>query len=134
MDNVTHSLAGVLVAELVCLRREQGPDAATFRTAALWTSVLANNLPDMDFVYRRITPGKLGYLLHHRGHTHTVVGAVALAALTLGLVAAVARVRGVRFDPRSFRWLTALAMAGTLLHVVMDYQNNYGVHPFWPVH
>jgi inner membrane protein len=134
MDNVTHSLAGVLVAEMVCLGREQEPDAPAFRTAALWTSVLANNLPDMDFVYRRLTPGKLGYLLHHRGHTHTVVGALVLSALSLGLVVAGARVRSVRFNPTSLRWLAALATAGTLLHVLMDYQNNYGVHPFWPIY
>src|SRR5215470_5595387 len=98
MDNVTHSLAGVLVAEMVCLGREQEPDATRFRTAALWTSVLANNLPDMDFVYRRITPGKLGYLLHHRGHTHTLVGATVLSVVALSLVFAWTRLRGVRFD------------------------------------
>src|SRR5215475_12219034 len=117
MDNVTHSLAGVLVAELVCLARPDEPGADDFRSAALWTSLVANNLPDLDFVYRRITPGKLGYLLHHRGHTHTVVGALALSALAMGLVVAVARVRSVRFDAASLRLLAALATAGTLLHV-----------------
>ena len=134
MDNLTHSLAAVLVADAVCDRRL--PDAWTgkspFRTAALWVSLLANNLPDLDFAYRAVTPGKLGYLLHHRGHTHTVVGALALSLVALGVVLGVARRRRVVFDRKDVRALAALAVFGSLLHIAMDYQNNYGVHPFWP--
>jgi inner membrane protein len=40
--------------------------------------VAGSNLPDLDALYTGITGGKLGYLLHHRGHTHTLVGAVAI--------------------------------------------------------
>jgi inner membrane protein len=29
--------------------------------------------------------------------------------------------------------LFALALAGPLIHIGMDFFNNYGVHPFWPV-
>src|SRR5882724_6667544 len=132
MDNVTHALAGVLVAEAVCVWRRPSEESGRFRTAALWTSALANNLPDLDFVYRGITPGKIGYLLHHRGHTHTVPGALALGALCLAGVTVWSRLRGVRFDARDFRTLAGLAGAGSLLHLFFDFQNNYGVHPFWP--
>jgi inner membrane protein len=134
MDNVTHSLAGVLVAEAVCLWREEEPGAPAFRVAALWTSVVANNFADLDFVYRRITPGRLGYLLHHRGHTHTVIGALCLSTVTLALVAAVTRFRGVHLGRARWGRLAGLAIAGALLHILMDYQNNYGIHPFWPVY
>src|SRR5215831_14952970 len=133
MDNVTHSLAGVLVAEVVCLAWADAPDAGDFRSAALWTSLVANNFPDLDFVYRRITPGKLGYLLHHRGHTHTVLGALALSAVTLLFVRAGTWLFRIRFDARKWWTLAGLATGGTLLHILMDYQNNYGVHPFWPL-
>ena len=46
--------------------------------------IIAANLPDLDLAYSWITPPPIGYLLHHRGHTHTVVGLVGLA-LVLGL-------------------------------------------------
>lgn len=133
MDNVTHSLAAVLIAETVCASRQPSPDAPRFRAAALGASLCANNLPDLDFVYRGVTPGKLGYLLHHRGHTHTLAAALALAGVTSALVLAWSRVRGIRFDAASWRALVGLALFGSVLHIGMDFQNNYGVHPFWPV-
>jgi inner membrane protein len=132
MDNATHSLAAVLVAEGACVVRGDRPDAARFRTAALWVSLLANNLPDLDFVYRNVTPGKLGYLLHHRGHSHTIVAATGLALVAFALVTGPLRLSGVRFEARDRRTLLSLALFGTLLHIGMDFQNNYGVHPFWP--
>jgi inner membrane protein len=133
MDNVTHSLAAVLVAEAVCAARRQPSDASRFRAAALAVSLFANNLPDLDFAYRRATPGKLGYLLHHRGHTHTLVGATVLSVVALSLVFVWTRVRDVRFDAASWQVLAGLSLFGSVLHIVMDFQNNYGVHPFWPI-
>jgi inner membrane protein len=133
MDNVTHSLAAVLLAEAVCAARRASPEAPRFRAAALAASLLANNLPDLDFAYRRITPGKLGYLLHHRGHTHTLLGAFVLSVVAFVLVLAWSRLRGVRFDAGSVRALAGVTLFGSMLHIGMDFQNNYGVHPFWPV-
>ena len=71
LDNLTHSLAG---------RRPRGGRAArptstrTARRLFLATGVIASNLPDLDLVYTGIAPAPLGYLLHHRGHTHTSSG------------------------------------------------------------
>src|SRR5262245_59270863 len=84
MDNVTHALFGVLVAE--ALHRtvppsEPGLAPRDRRRSLVWLLVAGSNLPDLDFVYARITPGKLGYLLHHRGHSHTFVAALAFGAL-----------------------------------------------------
>src|SRR5262245_24597773 len=101
--------------------------------AAYFCSALANNLPDFDFAYTRIVPGKLGYLLHHRGHTHTVAIGLLLGVIPLVLVRIWARRRAVRFDASDWRALTALSLAGPLLHVMMDFANTYGVHPFWPL-
>lgn len=132
MDNITHSLAGMLVAEAVCtLRRESRPQ---LRAAAYLVSALANNLPDIDIVYTWITePAPLGSLLHHRGHTHTVVVALA-GALLLGFGALqVFKWRKREFSPGEARVLWGLALAGPLLHLLMDFGNNYGVHPFWPL-
>jgi inner membrane protein len=73
--------------------------------------------------------GRLGYLLHHRGHTHTVLFALAAALLMWGV--AVALRRGE--PPGERRAMLGVALAGTLSHIALDYTNSYGVHPFWPV-
>jgi inner membrane protein len=46
----------------------------------------------------------------------------------------VIRVRGHELDKSDYRALAGLAAFGSVLHVLMDYGNNYGVHPFWPLH
>ena len=73
MDNLTHTLAGLLLAEAaVQARSRHGEPSAPFRTAAYLSSAFVNNAPDLDFVYAGITERPFGYLLHHRGHSHTV--------------------------------------------------------------
>jgi inner membrane protein len=107
------------------------PDAtrAQRRTFFL-TGIIAANLPDADLVYTGITPEPLGYLLHHRGHTHTVVGLVVQALLVgvVFLLPALRRHVGTR--RRRLEALVALALAS---HLVLDSWNSYGVHPFWPL-
>ena len=96
-------------------------------------SAFANNLPDFDFVYTGITqPARLGYLLHHRGHTHTIPVALALSGAALLALVLAARRWDFGLTRRDFAWLFGLAFGGALLHIAMDFTNNYGVHPFWP--
>ncbi len=136
LDNITHTLAGILVAEgavrLRARREGKAPSARWVRWAWL-CSVVGNNLPDVDFAYVFITPGKLGYLLHHRGHTHTFALGLLLGALAFGVLTLIARRRGA-FDGADWRWLLALTLLGPLLHVAMDGSNVYGVHPLWPLY
>lgn len=133
MDNVTHSLAGLLLAESVIqIQARRGKPLSDGERGLLYfTSLLANNLPDFDFLYAPITQGRLGYLLHHRGMTHTLI-----AALPLGLLALLPALswRGWRrhLGGAQRRWVVLVALVGPLVHVLMDYGNNYGVHPFWP--
>src|SRR5262245_50347002 len=100
------------------------------RSAALTTAVLANNLPDFDFVYVGITGGKLGYLLHHRGHTHTLAAVLPLALVCLAVVALGFQLWRPAPSRADVARLGLLAGAGGVLHVLMDFGNNYGVHPF----
>jgi inner membrane protein len=136
LDNLTHSLAGLIVGDAaVALRARFGaPFSARYRAAALFTAAFANNAPDLDFVYVGITGGKLGYLLHHRGHTHTVAAVLPLALLCLALVAVIFRRAKDRLTASDYQHLGLIALLGGVLHVLMDFGNNYGVHPFWPVH
>ena len=125
MDNLTHSLVGATLAELAL---PAGAPRAMRRTFFV-AGVVAANLPDADLVYTRITPAPLGALLHHRGHTHTVAGLVALG-LAMAVVCWLPRIRDTIGPARTrFRTLIAVALAS---HLVLDSWNSYGVHPFWP--
>ena len=134
MDNVTHALAGLLMGEVAAsvIARRTGTDAPAVRRAALALGVITAEFPDLDLLYAGpvLRMGKLGYLLHHRGHTHTVVAALA-AALLCWLALLGAR-RAWRAPPVA-RPLLVLAIAGTLSHLALDGTNNYGVHPWWPL-
>ena len=92
--------------------------------------VVAANLPDADLVYTRITPAPLGALLHHRGHTHTIVGVAVLGAMMIA-VCALPKIRETVAPWRGRLWaLIAIALAS---HLVLDSWNSYGIHPFWPL-
>jgi inner membrane protein len=132
VDNLTHTLVGLLLAEAAFLPLPRVPSPRV-RTHLRLASVLANNFPDLDFLYAQVTPGKLGYLVHHRGHTHTLIGGLLLGGLTLGLIHVWARLRKKPFSWEENWALATLSLLGPLLHVAMDALNNYGVHPFWPV-
>jgi inner membrane protein len=137
VDNLTHSLAGLVVADAAIQLRARFHASKVaprgFREAALATGVLASNLPDLDFAYAGITAGKLGYLLHHRGHTHTLLMVLPLSLVCVGVVALALRVRGLRLAASDHRSLLGLAAGSGCLHMLMDFGNNYGVHPFWPL-
>lgn len=142
MDNITHALAGALLAAAACQRvapalaasasRGKGTSTTTFRRTAFTLSVVLAELPDIDITYsgERMGIGPLGYLLHHRGHTHTVLFTVLAAFAAWGL--ALALRRELRAPPYS-RTLLALALVASLSHIALDYTNNYGVHPWWPI-
>lgn len=122
----------MLLAEAVCAtRRETRSDV---RAASYLISALANNLPDIDIVYTWITvPKPLGSLLHHRGHTHTLLIGLALAWLLAFVAWRTLARRKPQWGPAERRLIYGLALAGPLLHLALDFGNNYGVHPFWPL-
>jgi inner membrane protein len=120
---------GAALAELAL--RPGRDEAAGARRLFLAAGVIASNLPDLDLVYTGIAPAPLGYLLHHRGHTHTFAG---LAAQGL-VMAAVCLAPPLRRAIRSAGlWRFAALVAVSLgLHIGLDSWNTYGVHPFWPL-
>lgn len=133
MDNFTHVLVGLVLADAVCLALP-APPSVRARGLLRFASAFANNVPDFDFLYARLTPGKLGYLLHHRGHTHTLLSGIILGALTYVALVAWARRRSLALSRPETAWLAALCLFGPWTHVAMDALNSYGVHPFWPAH
>jgi inner membrane protein len=125
MDNLTHSLVGAALAHLALPE-----DARPHRRLFLAAGVVAANLPDIDLAYVGITPAPLGYLLHHRGHTHTLLGLLAQGALLALLCRAVPPIWR-RVAGHGSR-MGALVAAGLITHLLLDAGNSYGVHPFHP--
>ena len=137
MENLTHSLIGIVAGETVTrsTRPSEGGLAPGTRRAFLVTiGVIGGNLPDSDLIvsYSGFTRDKLAYLLQHRGYTHTILGCVVLALLLYGGAELVARFRRLTLARRDRLALLGMALFATLLHLGMDALNSYGVHPFWP--
>lgn len=138
MDNLTHSLAGLAVGELLHRSLPPEPDAgqqSTRRSMLLLTCAAANNFPDLDLLLRGRLPEPIGYLLDHRGHTHTFLFAVPQALLLMALVwllwPGARRLLGASAAART--GLVAAAAIGLCMHIGFDYLNSYGVHPFYPL-
>jgi inner membrane protein len=126
LDNITHSLVGMALADLLAGGRTKQSD----RRIAVGAGVIAANLPDIDLAYSGVAPQPLGFLLHHRGHTHTVIGLVVLALLLVLTYRLVPSIRKLGAVDRFRLWsLIAVALAS---HVLLDSLNSYGVHPFHP--
>src|SRR4051812_47580723 len=94
MDNVTHTLIGLAVGQGFVGRRPEDP---ALGRAIVWASIIGNNLPDLDFVVPPLLASatgstKLAYLLHHRGHSHTLIVGLGLALVVAALAARIGRV------------------------------------------
>lgn len=137
MDNLSHSVVGLAVGELVHRSLPQEGDIADQslrRRLLLIACWAASNFPDLDLVLTPLLPAPLGYLLHHRGHTHTLLYAIPQAILLWSMIWALSPpVRTLLRKSASARTgLIATLSLGFALHMMMDYLNSYGIHPFHP--
>jgi inner membrane protein len=73
----------------------------------------------------------IGYLLHHRGHTHTLVGLLALFGILTAIAMAVRSLS--KRDPPPLRRLCVVLVLSLGAHLALDAGNNDGVHPFFPL-
>jgi inner membrane protein len=127
VDNVTHSFVGAAMAECAL------PNGALSRSRAVFmcVGVIAANAPDVDLFYTGIIEEPLGYLLHHRGHSHTLPG---LAALGLLIWAGLRLVPQIWHAMRGVQSRVMLLIAAALVsHLLMDTANGYGTHLFYPL-
>jgi inner membrane protein len=135
MDNVTHTLIGALLGETIARTTQRDPrglPGEVRRNLLVATAAIGSNLPDVDLLYSFIG-GKVNYLLQHRGHSHTIFGALLLAAVAFAIARWRLARRGLSPSPHDVRWLGGVFAITPLLHIGMDFTNNYGVHPFWPL-
>lgn len=135
MDNVSHTLIGLLVGETAARLVKAVPGGLpdkTRRNIAVPLLALGSNFPDSDLFVTTAMGGTLDYVLHHRGHTHTLVGALLGGVLLYGIVSGWLRFRKAQLAAADHLFIAGIAILGPLLHLALDYTNSYGVHPFWP--
>ncbi len=104
MDNVTHSLVGVMLGRVL------GKNAAMM--------VVAANLPDVDIV--SWAGGSLTYIEYHRGLAHSLLMLPLMAAIPMLL-----------FRSRSWQSYAA-CFVGVLSHLLLDWTNTYGIRMLSP--
>jgi len=140
MEPVTHFLTGACIGRAGLNRK-----TAYATMAAIW----AAEAPDADILWR--LAGPVQELKHHRGITHTLIGAPVVAAAVVGMVwlfdrwvqarrARKANAQSTKQNvptarppqPISWPWLYATALIAALSHILLDWTNNYGVRPFFP--
>jgi inner membrane protein len=117
VDNITHTLVGLMLSRVGLNRGEKGASVAI---------MLAANAPDVD-TYNFLTDN-LAYLQVHRGYTHSLAFAPLVALVPLLLVKAFTRTR--------ITWMTLATYAGCLIavlsHLLLDWTNVYGVRLMLP--
>ncbi len=125
LEPITHFLTGA------CLGR-----AGLNRKTALATATLtlAAEAPDLDVLGQ--LHGPVFGFEHHRGFTHSFLGVPIVAAVVVGFIYLVWRMRGRRTNipdlPPRWGLLFLFACLAGLSHILLDFTNNYGVRPFWP--
>jgi inner membrane protein len=101
---------------------------------ATLTLTLAAEAPDLDVLSRFGGPA-FGFA-HHRGFTHSFLGVPLDAAVVVGFVYLIWRLRGRKLKDPNLppRWglLFLYACLAGVSHILLDFTNNYGVRPFWP--
>ena len=122
MEPVTHFLSGAVLSRAGFNRK------TAYATLAM---TLAAEMPDLDVVWR--VRGPLTAFEHHRGITHTFLGAPFEALVVTAVMWSVHRLRK-NPPPIPPRWglLWLFSLFAILLHILLDFTNNYGVRPFFP--
>lgn len=137
MENISHTVIGLAVGEAlhrILPKEKNEADNRLRRRLFLIASAVAGNFPDLDLVLTPLLPEPLGYLLHHRGHTHTLFYALPQALLAGAVLPLFWK------KARSLLQSSKLALSGCLillfggfvLHLGLDFLNSYGIHPFHP--
>ncbi|HTL04968.1 MAG TPA: metal-dependent hydrolase [Gemmatimonadales bacterium] len=121
MDNLTHTLAGLALAEAGLKR--------TTRLAGV-TLLIAANLPDLDGLVYLFGSGTDG-LVFRRGWTHGVLAMLLLPPLLLLAMLGWHRLRGRPSGLRADRLLLVAAL-GVWSHPLLDLLNTYGVRLLMP--
>ncbi len=122
MEPVTHFMTGA------CLSRAGLNRKTAYATLAM---TLAAEAPDLDILWG--FRGPVANFQHHRGITHTFLGAPFVALVVVAVIWLYHR-RRKKKPEQPVRWgfLYAFALLAALSHLLLDFTNNYGLRPFFP--
>jgi len=129
MDNITHTMAGAVLARAGLDRRGTLPLAAP-------TLMLAANAPDIDIFVMFM--GSYAGLEYRRGWTHGPIALLLLPLVLTGMMLAWDRLvrrrgeRGVSLVPATVGATLLIAFIGVISHPALDWLNTYGVRVLMP--
>jgi inner membrane protein len=144
MEPITHFLTGA------CIGRAGLNRKTAYATLA---AVLAAEAADIDILWS--FAGPVENLKHHRGITHSFLGAPIVAGVVVGGIwlwhvwrqrrrirsadalnqsvkAPLAPAPAPESQPLRWGWLYLTALIAALSHLLLDWTNNYGLRPFLP--
>lgn len=121
MDNVTHTLFGLLLARAGLERIT--PKATT-------ALLIGANLPDLDLL--AWFGGHISYLKYHRGFSHSLAGLLCSGVLLAAVLKRTHHARSRAPAPADFLKLLLVSLVGLGSHTLLDYTNSYGIRPFLP--
>jgi inner membrane protein len=126
MEPVTHFLSGAILSRAGFNRR------TAYATLAM---TLAAETPDLDVLW--YIRGPVAGFQHHRGITHTFLGAPFEALVVTAVMWAIHQLRKKKpthpgLPPPRWALLWLFSLFAILLHILLDYTNNYGIRPFFP--
>jgi inner membrane protein len=124
LDNITHSLAGALLAEMGLKRRSRFAFAAC---------LLGANAPDIDVFAPKLLP--VDGIMFHRGPVHAVFAWPILAAGIVAILWLVDRWKPRGPDTLPFRRgpLFIVALLAVLTHPFLDWLTTYAIALFAPL-
>lgn len=119
---MTHLLTGA------CIGRAGFNRKTAYATLA---ATIAAEAADLDMFWH--FHGPAAGFEHHRGITHSLIGAPFVALFAVGVVWIFDRLRRKR-PPIKARWLFlwCIAWIAALSHVFLDFTTNYGIRPLLP--
>ncbi|MBT6120489.1 metal-dependent hydrolase [bacterium] len=118
MDSLSQLVLGAAVGYAVA-GKKMG------KKALLW-GAFAGSLPDLDFIPTLPFQDEFIYLKHHRGFSHSFVGALVMAPL---LAKACCKLKkSLRFWP-----LFNIFLWGIVTHFLLDCFTTWGTQIFWPL-
>ena len=122
MEPVTHFLSGAILSRAGFNRK------TAYATLAM---TLAAEMPDIDVFWS--VRGPLAGFQHHRGITHTFLGAPVEALVVTGVMWGIHTLRKNKPEQQP-KWhlLWLFSTLAIFLHILLDFTNNYGVRPFFP--
>lgn len=117
MDPLTHTLSGLVLANLIPVHES--------RLAYTATLVIAANLPDIDFITKPMK--KLGSPKYYHNFTHSILGVILLSVGAAWALHAV-------YPYTEFAHAAGLMLLGSTVHIVLDTMRTSSyVRLLWPL-